>query len=85
MRAIIVEDNQLMMEVFMEMTSDIDDLYVKGMFQNAEDAIAFSKDNFFEIAFLDIELPGGGKWGRMRQEAERKNAGVADCLYLCSR
>lgn len=57
-RAIVVEDNSLMSEVFFSMTKNIDDLSVEGIFTNAEDVIEFTKSHQYEIAFLDIELPG---------------------------
>lgn len=57
-RAIVVEDNSLMSEVFFSMTKNIDDLSVEGIFTNAEDVIEFTKSHQYEIAFLDIELTG---------------------------
>lgn len=58
MRAIIVEDEQLMINAFMRISKNIDDLIVQGKFMTAEEAIEYSETNSFEIAFLDIELPG---------------------------
>lgn len=40
MRAIIVDDESLMIRAFMRMTEDIRDLNVEGTFENAEDASA---------------------------------------------
>lgn len=58
MRAIIVEDEPLMIEAFLRLSKEIDDLKVVRTFESAEEAIEFSKNQSFEIAFLDIELPG---------------------------
>lgn len=40
------------------MSEEIEDLKVLETFETAEDAIAFADTQPFEIAFLDIELPG---------------------------
>ena len=58
MRAILVEDEPLMIEAFLRMSKDVKDLNVVGTFETAEDAIDFAEDHEFEIAILDIELPG---------------------------
>lgn len=58
MRAILVEDEPLMIEVFLRLSKGIEDLKVVGIFESAEEAIEFSNNQSFEIAFLDIELPG---------------------------
>lgn len=58
MRAIVVEDEQLMIDAFMRLSKNIDDLSVEKTFMTAEDAIEYSETNSYEIAFLDIELPG---------------------------
>ena len=58
MRAIIVEDEQLMIDAFMRQSKNIDDLSIEKTFMTAEDAITYSETNSYEIAFLDIELPG---------------------------
>lgn len=58
MRAIAIDDEPLMLRAFMRLTEDIHDLNIEGTFENAEDAIKFSEGHAFEIAFLDIKLPG---------------------------
>lgn len=58
MRAIVVDDEPLMIEAFLRLSKDIHDLNVTGTFEEAEDAVEFSRDHSFEIAFLDIKLPG---------------------------
>lgn len=57
MRGIIVDDEPLMIEAFKRLSSGIEDLEIEGAFESAEEAIEFSTDHPFEIAFLDIELP----------------------------
>lgn len=58
MRAIIVEDEPLMTEAFLRMSKGIEDLNIVGTFETAEEAVEYSENHLFEIAFLDIELPG---------------------------
>lgn len=57
MRAIVVEDESFMMTAFDRMSANIEDFQIVGRFDCAEDAVAFSEMDQFEIAFLDIELP----------------------------
>lgn len=58
MRAIILDDEALMLEAFVRLSKKIEDLNIIGEFEDSEDAINFAKTNSFEIAFLDIEVPG---------------------------
>lgn len=58
MRGIIVDDEPLMITAFMRISKDIQELEITGMFEFAEDAIEYANGNMFEIAFLDVELPG---------------------------
>ncbi|MST82365.1 response regulator [Bilifractor porci] len=58
MRAVIVEDEQLMIDAFVRMGREIEDLSIVGKFLTAEDAVKFSQTNSYEAAFLDIRLPG---------------------------
>ena len=51
-RAIIVDDEPLMVRKFVRLTKNISDLDVVGHFTDAESAIAFSRDNEIEAAFL---------------------------------
>ena len=57
MRGIIVDDEPLMIEAFKRLSSGIENLKLEGAFESAEEAIEFSENHSFEIAFLDIELP----------------------------
>lgn len=58
MRAIIVDDEPLMLRKFVRMTEDIPDLEVVGQFEDPEEALAFAIENDVDVAFLDIEMPG---------------------------
>lgn len=57
MRAIIVDDEPLMMQRFMRLSAGIKDLRLEGLFETPESAIEFMRRNPAEIAFLDIEMP----------------------------
>ncbi len=59
MRAIIVDDEQLMIRKFERLTTDIEDLRVVGAFENAREALQFVDKNPVEVAFLDVEMPEG--------------------------
>ena len=56
-RVIIVDDEPLMVRKFVRLAKNISDLDVVGRFTDAESAIAFSRDNEIEAAFLDVEMP----------------------------
>ena len=65
MRAILVDDEPIMLRSFMRNSTDIPQLDVVAQFQSAEEAIAYAKENPFELALLDVCLPGmNGKIGR---------------------
>ena len=51
MRAIIVDDEPIMLKSFMRLSKDITDLEVVGELKNADDAVAFVKENPVELAF----------------------------------
>ncbi|MBO7429921.1 MAG: response regulator [Spirochaetia bacterium] len=57
MRAIVVDDEPMMLKSFMRLSSGIEDLQVLETFESPEDAVEFVKKNSVEIAFLDIEMP----------------------------
>lgn len=56
MRAIILDDEPLMISSFMRLSQNIKDLNVTATFEYAEDVIAYAETHSFEIAFLDIEV-----------------------------
>lgn len=57
MRAIIVDDEPLMIRKFTRLTEDIEDLEVVGTFEDAFDALDYVRKNPLEAAFLDVEMP----------------------------
>lgn len=57
MRAIVVDDEMLMLKKFMRLSKNIPDLNIVGAFENAKEAYYFTKENPIEIAFLDVEMP----------------------------
>lgn len=58
MRGIILDDEPLMLETFVRLSQEIADLTIIGKFEYPEDVLEFAEQHSFEIAFLDIELPG---------------------------
>ena len=58
MRAILVDDEPLMLRSFMRCSAGISELQVVAQFGGAEEALAFAGENPFELALLDIQMPG---------------------------
>lgn len=58
MRAIIVDDEQIMLRSFMRLSQGIPNLDVIAQFENPEEALLFAQNNPVELAFLDIKMPG---------------------------
>lgn len=58
MRAIIVDDEQIMLRSFMRLSKGIPNLNVIAQFEDPAEALAFVRENFVELAFLDIKMPG---------------------------
>jgi two-component SAPR family response regulator len=57
MRAILVDDEPIMLRSFMRNCADIPELNVVAQFQSADRAISYAEENSFEIALLDVCLP----------------------------
>ena len=57
MRAIIVDDEPLMMLKFKRLSEGISDLNITGQFESAEQALEFMEKEPVEVAFLDVEMP----------------------------
>ena len=57
MRAIIVDDEPIMIRRFVRLSEGIADLNLVGKFENAEDAMEFVKENKVELALLDVKMP----------------------------
>lgn len=58
MRAIIVDDEQIMLRSFMRLSKDIPNLNVIAQFEDPCEALEFVQKNSVELAFLDIKMPG---------------------------
>ena len=57
MRAIIVDDEPLMLKRFTRLASEIPDLHVVGQFESAGKALEYAAEHPFEAAFLDVAMP----------------------------
>ncbi|MBQ8994863.1 MAG: response regulator [Oscillospiraceae bacterium] len=57
MRAIIVDDEIIMLNSFQRLSSGIPDLTIVGAFDNPEEAYRFAQANPVDIAFLDVKMP----------------------------
>ncbi len=57
MRAIIVDDEPMMIRKFVRLTKGIPNLNIVGQFESPLEALDFVKNNSIELAFLDIEMP----------------------------
>lgn len=58
MRAIIVDDEQIMLRSFMRLSKGIENLDVIAQFESPDEAFVFAQENLVELAFLDIKMPG---------------------------
>ena len=57
MRAILVDDEPVMLRSFLRNSADISELNVVAQFQSAEEAISYALGNTFELALLDVCIP----------------------------
>jgi len=57
MRAIIVDDEALMVKKFLRLSAGIPDLLVAGQFHAPEDALEYAQTHPIELAFLDVDMP----------------------------
>lgn len=58
MKTIVVDDEKIALMTFMEEVKNIPELEVEGLFENAEEAVEYVKENKIDIAILDIEMQG---------------------------
>jgi DNA-binding LytR/AlgR family response regulator len=56
-KAIIIDDEPLAIDVLKNFSDTIEHLEIKGTFTNALDAIKFLSENKIDLIFLDIEMP----------------------------
>jgi len=57
-RAIIVDDEPLMIKKFVRLSEGIADLHIVGKFESASAALAYARTSPVEVAFLDVAMPG---------------------------
>lgn len=57
MRAIIVDDEPVMVKYFVKECECFQDLNIKACFNSAQDALDYAKKNPVDVAFLDVEMP----------------------------
>ena len=57
MRAIVVDDEPIMLNSFLRLSRDIADLDVIATFQKPEEALDFVKARPVELVFLDVKMP----------------------------
>ena len=57
MRAIVVDDEPLMLRRFVRLSAQIPDLMIVGQFDSAEKALIYARKNPIEVAFLDVAMP----------------------------
>ncbi|MBE6990674.1 MAG: response regulator [Ruminococcaceae bacterium] len=57
MRAIIVDDEPIMVKRFLRLSQDIEDLMVVGHFSDSMEAIRYVERHPVEAAFLDVAMP----------------------------
>lgn len=57
MKAILVDDEPIMLRSFIRNSAGIPDLEIVAQFQSAEEAITYAKNSTFDLAFVDLVLP----------------------------
>ncbi|MBP5661775.1 MAG: response regulator [Clostridia bacterium] len=57
MRAIVVDDEPLMLRRFVRLGQGIKDLNIVGSFESAEKALAYAGENPVDAAFVDVAMP----------------------------
>lgn len=70
MKAIVVDDERLMLAKFVRLAQGIEDLEVVGAFKDTQDALGFACNSCVDVAFLDVEMPwidGIELAGRLRE------------------
>jgi len=57
MRAIVVDDEEIMGRRFVRLSEGIGDLNLVGRFESAKDALEYARQNPVDLAFLDVAMP----------------------------
>ena len=57
MRAIVVDDERIMLNSFQRLSKGIPDLQIAGLFQEPEEALDYVRAHPAELAFLDVKMP----------------------------
>lgn len=57
MRAIIVDDEPIMIRSFLRATKNIENFEIVGQFEDSEEALMYVENNPIDVAFMDIEMP----------------------------
>lgn len=57
MRAILVDDEPLMLKRFARLSQEIPDLHIVGQFESSQEALEYAEANPVELAFLDVAMP----------------------------
>ena len=57
MKAIIVDDEPIMIRRFVRLSADIPDLNIVAQFESAGEALEYAKTDPVEAAFLDVAMP----------------------------
>ena len=81
MRAIVVDDEPIMLKRFVRLSAGIADLQIVGQFENAQDALDFSEQNPVELAFLDVVMPRTNGVELAKKQSANP-AGSADCFCI---
>lgn len=70
MNTILVDDEQIAIDIFQYEARGLEDLNIVGTFDNAEDALAYTRKHKVDLAVLDIQLQGmdGLELGRRLQQ-----------------
>ena len=58
MRCIIVDDEPMARNSLQRLCEKLDALEIVDTFENAETALTFLEDDFVDLLFLDVEMPG---------------------------
>ncbi len=58
MRAIVVDDEPIMIRYFLRESKDVAGIDLRESFTSGEEALEYARNHPIEVAFLDVEMPG---------------------------